>query len=169
MEIREFEPGRDGWDAYVAHLRRAGDARWVLGDDGRPLAGVHCLGAVVDGNVVGDLAVREQVVTAPATKWSGGAPRPLEAADGTPLRETYVMSFAVAETHRRRGIGCALQTAALDLTRRRGCCQMRSWSSLDKPENYGLKLSMGFAMHPEVHEAWNGTEVSGVYFVKRVD
>ena len=46
---------------------------------------------------------------------------------------------------------------------------MRSWSSLDKPANYALKLSLGFAMHPSVHDAASGYQVSGVYFVKRVD
>jgi hypothetical protein len=46
---------------------------------------------------------------------------------------------------------------------------MRSWSSLDKPENYQLKLSLGFALHPSTHDAAAGYPVSGVYFVKRVD
>ena len=46
---------------------------------------------------------------------------------------------------------------------------MRSWSSLDRRENYALKLGMGFAMDPAVHEAAGGQRVSGVYFVKRVD
>lgn len=169
MEIRRFAPAGAGWDAYLAHLERGDMARWVLDEDERPLPGMLFLGAVVAEEVVGDLALREQVVTAPATAWTDGQARPLADRDGAPLRETFVQTFFVDRAHRRCGVGRALQQAALDLTRARGCCQMRSWSSLDKPENYRLKLGLGFAMHPEVHEAWNGMKVSGVYFVKRVD
>ena len=46
---------------------------------------------------------------------------------------------------------------------------LRRWSSLDRPANYALKLSMGFVLHPAIHDAAAGYPVSGVYFVKRVD
>ena len=78
-------------------------------------------------------------------------------------------TFGVEAPQRCRGLGRALQEAALEWTRERGCLQMRSWSSIDKPENYTLKLSLGFAMLPAVHDAASGYPVSGVYFVKRTD
>lgn len=167
---RRFEPGGDGWAGYVEHLRRVDQARWVVDDEGRPLGGdLIFLGVVAGDRVVANLALKEQVVTAPATEWSGGVDTPLHASDGTDLRETFVQTFCVEEAHRRAGLGRALQEAALALTRERGCVQMRSWSSLDKPANYALKLSLGFAMLPAVHDAAAGYQVSGVYFVKRVD
>ena len=170
MEIQRIEPHGDRWDHYVAHLKRVDNACWVLeGDDERPLADVLFLGVVVGAEVVGDLALRKQVVSAPATEWSGGVARPLLGEDERPMEETFVMTFFVEEAHRRKGYGRALQEAALALTREAGCFQMRSWSSLDKPENHRLKLSLGFALHPEVHRAASGYDVTGAYFVKRVD
>lgn len=169
MEILRLGPDQERWDAYVAHLRRVDMARWVVGEDGRPKEPSLFLGALVEGDVVGNLALRVQPVTLPATEWSGGEDRPLLDARGVPVRETFVQTFAVDEGHRRRGVGRALQEAALVWTREVGCLQMRSWSSLDKPANYALKLSMGFAMDPAVHAAASGFDVSGVYFVKRVD
>jgi hypothetical protein len=61
-----------------------------------------------------------------------------------------------------------LQLAALEKTRELGCFQMRSWSSLDKPANYQLKLSLGFGFHPEVQDTASGLKVSGGYFVRTV-
>jgi hypothetical protein len=61
-----------------------------------------------------------------------------------------------------------LQEAALDFAKESSCIQMRSWSSLDKPANYQLKISLGFAFHPEVQQTPSGLRVSGGYFVKRV-
>jgi len=169
METQRFDPQHELWEEYVAHLKRTENARWVLDEDQRPLADLLFLGAVADGRVVGNLALRRQVVTCPATEWCGGVPRPLLDADGEPVEEMFVQTFHVQAAHRRLGIGRSLQQAALEWTRIEGCCQMRSWSSLDRPENYRLKLCLGFAMHPEVHRAAAGHDVSGVYFVKRVD
>lgn len=169
MEAIRVEPGAPAWDGLVRYLRDSGDARWTLAEDDTPLADMLYLTALEEDRIAGALVLREQVVMAPATEWSGGIDKPVERAPGVPLRETFVMSFSVAVAFRRRGLGRALQRAALELTREQGCCQMRSWSSLDKPANYALKLSLGFAMHPATHEAWNGMLVSGVYFVKRVD
>ena len=104
----------------------------------------------------------------PATEWSGGEARSLTFGDGEPLYEMFVQTFAVEAAFRRRGHGRALQQAALALTAERGCHQMRSWSSLDKPEKYALKLALGFAVHPAISEAGNGQQISGVYFIKTV-
>ena len=169
MEIQRIDPGHDPWDAYVAHLQRTDQARWVLDAAGRPAEPYLFLGAVVAGDVVGDLSLRVQPLLVPATEWSGGVERTLESHDGIPLTEAYVQTFHVDAAHRRRGIGRALQAAALTWAAEEGCLQLRSWSSLDRPANYALKLSMGFVLHPAIHDAAAGYPVSGVYFVKRVD
>ena len=169
MTILRLDAAHEQWVPYVAHLRRVEQARWVLGDDDLPTEPFLFLAAVEGGEVVGNLALCVQMIAMPATEWSGGVEKPLVDGEGDPLRETFVQTFFVEAPHRRQGIGRALQEAAVAWTREAGCAQMRSWSSLDKPENYALKLSMGFAMQPSVHDSWGGYQVSGVYFVKRVD
>ncbi|MEJ2758757.1 MAG: GNAT family N-acetyltransferase [Anaerolineales bacterium] len=104
----------------------------------------------------------------PPTEWAGDRDRTLRDADGKPLYETLVETFFVDSPHRRRGHGRDLQLAALEKTRELGCFQMRSWSSLDKPANYQLKLSLGFGFHPEVQDTASGLKVSGGYFVRTV-
>lgn len=80
---------------------------------------------------------------------------------GEPLLEAKVMAFGVVESHRRQGIGRALQEAALGLARKLGCYQLRSYSSGDKTANHQLKLSMGFALHRTVR----GEDRKGGYFI----
>lgn len=169
MPVDRFAPDDALWPAYVAHLQRIGQARWVVDADGQPLAAdAHFLGVIIGENVVGHISLKVQPILIPATEWAGGQATPLAGPDGDPLRETFVQTFAVEEVHRRQGYGRALQLAALDLTRDLGCYQMRSWSSLDKPANYALKLSLGFAAHPAKSDTPAGYAVSGVYFVKTV-
>ena len=142
-------------------------ARWVL-DDGQPAPDVYLLGVMVAEQVIGHISLRVQDLIIPSTAWSTGQDHALRGSTGEPLRETFVNTFAVDETHRRQGCGRALQVAALDLTRDLGCYQMRSWSSLDKTANYALKISLGFAAHPAVYESEDGLLISGVFFVKTV-
>ncbi|MDJ0523559.1 MAG: GNAT family N-acetyltransferase [Planctomycetota bacterium] len=169
MDILRLDPDHERWPDLLRQLRHENMARWVVDDDGQPSGAFLFLGALVDGAIVGNLTLREQPIVVPGTTWAGDRERVLRGLDGETLRETYVQTFAVDETYQRRGIGRALQAEALVWTRDRGCVQMRSWSSLDRPENYALKLGMGFALDPAVHEAAEGLRVSGVYFVKRVD
>jgi GNAT superfamily N-acetyltransferase len=166
--IDRFTPEHPLWPALLAHLARAEMARWVVTADGLPLPGLCFLGAVGDGQVIGHISLKMQVITIPATEWSGGADIPLTAPDGRPLRELFVQTFAVDDASRRQGCGRALQLAALDLARTSGCYQVRSWSSLDKTANYALKLSLGFAAHPAIYETTGGQPISGVYFIKAV-
>ncbi|MFI5385928.1 MAG: GNAT family N-acetyltransferase [Fimbriimonadales bacterium] len=80
--------------------------------------------------------------------------------------EAFVVDFEVEPAFRRRGIGTALQRAALSICRERGLYQMRSWSSYDSPENYRIKLRMGFAAVPGVQWIQRISKwVAGVYFV----
>ena len=142
-------------------------ARWVF-DNGQPAPDVYLLGVMAVEQVIGHISLRVQALVIPPTAWSTGQDHTLRRSTGEPLRETFVNTFAVDETHRRQGCGRALQIAALDLTRELGCYQMRSWSSLDKTANYALKISLGFAVYPAVQETGDGQLISGVYFVKTV-
>lgn len=171
MRVRRLEPPDPLGSDLVRHLRESGHDRFTLDDAQRPLAGVHVLVAEDAGRVVGSLGLRLQPIVAPETDWSRKEERDPRLADanGRPLTETFVQAFFVEKGWRRRGIGRRLQEAGLALTRELGACQMRSWSSLDRPANYRLKRSMGFAMHPATQTSWAGQPVSGVYFVKRVD
>jgi GNAT superfamily N-acetyltransferase len=168
MEIRRVSDGDAAWPAFVAHLERARMARHALDDAGRLADDFHALAAVEGDEVVGHLVLNCRPLVVPETEWSAGRDHAVRGADGEPVTETFVATFAVDEGHRRRGHGRALQRAALDLSRELGAWQMRSWSSLDRPENYALKLSLGFTASPTT-EPWgrDGSSVCGMYFTAR--
>jgi len=167
--VEYLTPVHPLWSAMVAHLRACDQARWVLDDDDLPKEADLVFLGVTDGEkVIGSLTLKKQTITMPASEWAGERDRRLFGPDGEPLYETFVQTFFVDEDHRRKGYGLALQQQALQVTAQLGCIQMRSWSSLDKPANYQLKLKLGFAFHPEIQETPSGLRVSGGYFVKRV-
>lgn len=167
MTVRRIHESDPLWPSFVAHLRRLNMARWVIGEDDRfERDDLHGLTTVVDGDVVGHIVLRLRRLVVPKTEWSQGMEHGIAGPDGTRLTETFVMTFAVDEAHRRRGHGRALQLAAIALSRDLGAWQMRSWSSLDKPAHYALKLSLGFTAVP-AREPWgrDGTDVCGVHFL----
>lgn len=169
-QVEWLTPEHPCWGTLVAHLRACDQARWVLDDDNLPKEdGLVFLGVVDGEQVIGSLTLKKQTITMPVSDWAGERDLRLFGPDGKPLLETFVQTFFVDEDHRRKGYGLALQQKALELTAQLGCIQMRSWSSLDKPGNYQLKLKLGFGFHPEVQETASGLRVSGGYFVKRVD
>ncbi|MCB0062270.1 MAG: GNAT family N-acetyltransferase [Caldilineaceae bacterium] len=114
----------------------------------------HLLVATKGGRIVGFL----RLVTQPI---GSDEELPATLLRGEPLLEAKVMAFAVVESHRRQGIGWALQEAALRLARELGCYQLRSYSSGDKTANHQLKLAMGFALHRTVR----GEDREGGYFI----
>jgi GNAT superfamily N-acetyltransferase len=164
MPVERFSPDHALWPDYVRHLKRHNMARWVLGDDDQSLPDIIFLGTVENQDVIGHVTLKEQVIQVPVED----ATVPLLDGDGNPVRETFVYTFAVDEDFRRQGHGRALQVAAIATTKALGCYQMRSWCSLDKPANYALKLSLGFAVHPAVQTTEHGRRIGGVYFVKTV-
>ncbi len=169
MDVRQFKPDQSGWEAYLAHLRQNDQSNWVLDEQGLPKKpGAIFLGALVGGQVVGSLTLFVQEIIIPETDWSQGKEHLLKESDGLPLKETFVQTFLVEEAYRRRGIGQALQKEAVRVSAALGCYQMRSWSSLDKPANYRLKLKLGFAVHPAIYETANGMKISGAYFVRKL-
>jgi GNAT superfamily N-acetyltransferase len=123
---------------------------------------------VIDGQVVGNLTLMKQALTIPPSEWAGEQDLCLYGANGELLYEMFVQTFSVDEAYRRRGIGRTLQEEGLRQTQLMGCYQMRSWSSLDRSENYRLKFGMGFAFFPAIYETAGGLKVSGGYFVKVV-
>ena len=169
MQVFHYSPDKPNWQDYAAHLRRCGQDRWVLNKHSKPLTKeIIFLGIEKDNAVVASLTIKVQPIVIPATEWAEGMATELKDAAGDPLKETFVQTFFVEEAYRRHGLGEALQLEALNATHQLGCCQMRSWSSLDKPANYQLKLKLGFGAHPAVYETDSGLKVSGIYFVKRV-
>ena len=87
--------------------------------------------------------------------------RPAVLFSGLPLLEAKILAFGVLPAHQRRGVGRALQQAALDAARAQGCYQVRSHSAGANLANHQLKLSLGFGVHPIVR----GEDDQGVYFV----
>lgn len=88
--------------------------------------------------------------------------RPSLALRGEPMREAYVLAFGVDESHRRRGVGAALQSKLIEEATTLGCFQVRSRSAGDRAANHALKLSLGFGVHPT-----KDTD-QGVFFVLRL-
>lgn len=168
MAVTLMTPTHVLWTEYVAHLQRTGDARWALAGVDDTLPGVYYFAAVDGQQVIGNITLKTQPITIPATEWNGGVEQPLCGLDGRPLCEMFVQTFSVEEEHQRRGYGRTLQVAALSLARKLDCYQMRSWSSADRTANHALKLEMGFAAHPGIFTTASGQEISGVYFVMTV-
>ena len=169
FNLIRIRPGEDNWPVLVDYLKDCDQAQWVLNKDDQPKhADMRFLAVVVEGQVVADLTLLKRPIEVPPSEWAGDRERILRDVSGQPLYETFVQTFRVAESHRRKGYGRALQLEALQVTKELGCIQMRSWSSLDKPANYQLKFSLGFGFHPEIQQTASGLKVSGGYFVKRV-
>jgi GNAT superfamily N-acetyltransferase len=78
-----------------------------------------------------------------------------------------VLAFGVAASHRRRGIGTALQVRALELAAELGCYQLRSVTNADNDPNVAVKLRLGFAVTPTIRRLREGDRPAFV-FVKTV-
>jgi GNAT superfamily N-acetyltransferase len=130
--------GQTGWVAF--------DAEWHQSS--------HMFVALREGQVVGFLRLVLQEIgredELPPVSWQGNA-----------LVEAKILAFGVAETHRRQGIGLALQQTAIRFARAKGCYQVRSHSSGTNRANHQLKLSLGFGVHPILR----GEDSQGAYFI----
>ena len=168
MPVERIKSHHPLWESYTAHLERVEMACHVIGEDKQPKPNYFFLGMRDGGEIIGHISLRKQPIVIPATAWSGGLETLVSGPNDEQLFELFVQTFAVDKVHRRLGHGRALQFAALDLTKSLGCYQMRSWSSLDKPANFALKISLGFSVHPATYETENGETICGAYFVKTV-
>lgn len=84
--------------------------------------------------------------------------RPLVKFNGQVIEEAKVITFAVLAKYQNRGIGRALQRAAMARARELGCYQFRSRSDYRYEANHHLKISMGFGIQPSLQD-------DSVYFV----
>ena len=80
------------------------------------------------------------------------------------LNEAKISGFAVATSFRNKGIGRKLQKHVIEHAKNNDCYQLTSYSTIEKVENYAVKLSLGFCVQPEVQS--DGTQ--GCYFLKRL-
>ena len=153
LAIAEWNVTHRDWSQLLAVIAQAEQMDWVNARFDWHQSS-HMLVATQGGMVVGFLRLVTQLI---------GADEDLPSAllDGLALIEGKVMAFAVVEPHRRRGIGRALQSAAITLAKRLGCYQLRSHSSGGNLANHQLKLSMGFA----IHRITRGDDQQGAYFM----
>jgi GNAT superfamily N-acetyltransferase len=103
----------------------------------------HLLVALRGEGVVGFLTYAVQAI-------GSEEKRPVVTYQDQPLLEAKILAFGVLPAWRRRGIGRALQQAAIAAARAHGCYQVRSRSGGDRVANHHLKLSLGFGVHPIV-------------------
>lgn len=167
MAIERITPDHPLWPEFCAHLKRHEMYAPIITHDRMPHPGVYVLCAVVDNHIIGHITLKMQQIMFP-NGTEDAALHALSTQYRLPLRELFVQTFAVDVKQRRRGYGRALQNAALDLGKRLGCFQLRSWSPLDCTANCALKLAMDFAAHPAVQTAPTGEQIAGVYFIKPV-
>ena len=114
----------------------------------------HVLGVFDRDRCLGFLRFYVQVVGAEEG-------RPPVMRNGSPVTEGFVEAFGVHPAARRMGIGLALQRRAQELCRALGCYQIRSRSPISSSENYALKLTDGYVLHPS-------NENDSYYFLKKL-
>ncbi len=114
----------------------------------------HLFVALDDGEIAGAIRFAVQPI-------GPEAHCPVVHFNGAPLTEAKIHAFAVRPTSRGRGVGTLLQKWVISRAKSLGCHQVASYSCYDKEANYHIKLSLGFAVQPEVH----GDNEQGVYFL----
>jgi GNAT superfamily N-acetyltransferase len=152
---------------YAEHLKRIEDSHHAFTpEDGEGFVIV----AMKNNRVVGHISIKHQPIAhrddlpielleMPNKRFTDTHP--------PGLVEGFVQTFEVEEDYQRRGIGSQLQQAAFAECCQRGLYQMRSWSSLDRPANFALKIALGFAVHPgHYYLSKQNKWVAGAYFVK---
>ncbi len=167
--IEPITTDHPGEEDLEAHLRRIGQERDFPDLSGD---GYFALGVFDGEKMVGNISIKVQPIEVPEKIPLNILELPQKTfreTTGGDILEGFIQSFAVEEKHRRRGLGRRLQEAALNECRRSSLYQMRSWSSVDKPANFALKLSLGFAIHPGYdYVARLDKWVPGVFFVMKL-
>ncbi|CAN5595613.1 MAG: GNAT family N-acetyltransferase [Actinomycetota bacterium] len=137
VEVREWT---GVYEELLSLADRLGQARYIPAREDHIEESV-LLGAFVEGRCVGFLRFMVQIIGS-----DEGRPPIFDA--GRPLTEGFVEAFGVDAEYRRRGVGKSMQEWAIEFCEGRGCYQMRSRSPVSSRENYALKISMGYAIHP---------------------
>lgn len=140
VEIKQVRQDTDLYRDLFDVAVQINQSRYVLAKETHIEESI-LLGAFVEMQCIGFLRLLLQIIGS-----DEGRPPIMYA--GEPLREGYVMAFAVVPQHRRQGVGQRLQERAIALCQQRNCYQIRSCSAITSQENYALKLKMGYAIHP---------------------
>ena len=141
MVIEELTARHPDWQQYVSVITDEGQDKWAFDAHFEPFSR-HSVMAKQAGDIVGFLMY---------VVWDIGPhdrDHPRILVEGKPLKEAKIIAFGVKQSHRRRGIGRALQQHTLDRAQALACYQVRSVSDGNHPENHQLKLAMGFAVEP---------------------
>lgn len=145
FSIEEMTPDHPKWQELVDVITHENQAGWAFNPHFKQFVR-YFLAAKQDGDIVGFLMF---------VVWDIGPndrDHPPVQIDGKTLQEAKIITFGVKKAHRRRGIGRALQEYTLKRAKELDCYQVRSVSDMAHPENYQLKLSMGFAVEPMERE-----------------
>lgn len=153
--IETWADSHPRWSEFVECLQRVvpEQACFVLGDRYRQYTS-YLLVALHGSQIAGFLRFAVQPI-------GPEAHCPTLHLDGEQLTEAKIHAFAVCPECRGQGIGAQLQKAAIRLARALGCYQLASYSDYSREANYHVKLSLGFAVQPEVH----GDDEKGSYFL----
>jgi GNAT superfamily N-acetyltransferase len=153
--IEEWDRSHPRWEEFVACLEAIAPDQvpFVLGPYSAQLPCTLFV-AVQDGQVVGFIRFGVQPI-------GPEAHCPALQLDGEGLYEAKIHAFAVSSECRNQGIGTQLQKRVVRRARELGCYQVASYSSYGRDANYHIKLSLGFAVQPEVH----GDNEQGSYFL----
>jgi GNAT superfamily N-acetyltransferase len=152
--VETWPPDHPRWAELTDFIARQGQTNWV-GFSAPWHCSSHLLVALGEGKqITGFLRYVIQAIGADEE-------RPAVELHGEPLLEAKVLAFAVDETHRRQGIGRALQIALLQQAKAQGLYQVRSHSSGSNQANHQLKLALGYGVHPIVR----GQDDRGAYFI----
>ena len=141
FSIEEMTPDHPEWQELVDVIAHEKQTGWAFNPHFKQFAR-YFLAAKQDGDIVGFLMF---------VVWNIGPndrDHPPIQMHGKKLREAKIIAFGVKKTYRRQGIGRALQEYTLKRAKELDCYQVRSVSDMSHPENYQLKLSMGFAVEP---------------------
>lgn len=141
--IQEWNEEHPRWGEFLRCLEQVAPEQlpFVVGDYSRNLP-CHLGVAVQEERVVGFLRFGIQAI---GPEWNC----PPLTLNSTQLTEAKIHAFAVQKDRRGQGIGTALQRWAIQRARELGCYQLASHSSYERAANFHVKLSLGFAAHPE--------------------
>lgn len=153
VRIEEWHAEHPRWNEVTSLIKQLGQTDWVAFNAEWHLSSHMLVAHTTEGllgflrYVVQEIGVEEDL--SPITL------------NNAVLTEGKVIAFGVATNKRRQGIGRALQDQLIHDCRARGCFQIRSHSDEANIENYQLKLSLGFAIHPLIRT----DRKNGAYFL----
>jgi GNAT superfamily N-acetyltransferase len=135
-----------GWPEVLALAARIGDVEVKrLNLQADYFLSSHLWVAWVDSQPVGFLRFVVQRI-------GEDEDRPLVIFNGQVLEEAKVITFAVYPAFQNKGLGHALQRAAMDHAKGLGCYQFRSRSHYRNAANHHLKIGMGFGIQPSLQD-----------------